>query len=103
VIEAGVPLSRSWLHIRTLHPEFSGVSRVWRLGMQTEERFLPEQSCPTTSSSRGSFAVGVLIMQSHYLSRLGGASLGLESKESGPRLKPPALYLPALEEFKSCG
>ena len=40
VVEAGVPLSRSWLHIRTLHPEFAGVSRVWRRGMQTEERFL---------------------------------------------------------------
>jgi adenylate cyclase len=40
VIESGVPLSRSWLHIRTLHPEFAGVSRVWRRGMQTEERFL---------------------------------------------------------------
>jgi hypothetical protein len=26
VVEAGVPLSRSWLHIRTLHPEFAGVS-----------------------------------------------------------------------------
>ena len=40
VIEAGVPLSRSWLHTRTLHPEFAGVSRIWRPGMQTEERFL---------------------------------------------------------------
>ena len=40
VIEAGVPLSRCWLHIRTLHPEFAGVSRVWRRGLQTEERFL---------------------------------------------------------------
>ena len=40
VIEAGVPLSRAWLHIRTLHPEFAGVSRVWRRGIQTEERFL---------------------------------------------------------------
>jgi adenylate cyclase len=40
VIEAGVPLSRAWLHIRTLHPEFAGVSRIWRRGMQTEERFL---------------------------------------------------------------
>ena len=40
VIEAGVPLSRSWLHIRTLHPEFAGVSKVWRRGMQTAERFL---------------------------------------------------------------
>jgi adenylate cyclase len=40
VIEAGVPLSRAWLHIRTLHPEFAGVSRVWRRGIQIEERFL---------------------------------------------------------------
>jgi len=32
VIEAGVPLSRAWLHIRTLHPEFAGVSRIWRRG-----------------------------------------------------------------------
>jgi len=40
VVEAGVPLSRSWLHIRTLHPEFAGVSRIWRRGMQTEQRFL---------------------------------------------------------------
>jgi adenylate cyclase len=40
VVEAGVPLSRSWLHIRALHPEFAGVSRVWRHGMKTEERFL---------------------------------------------------------------
>jgi hypothetical protein len=40
VIQTGVPLSRAWLHIRTLHPEFAGVSRVWRRGMQTEERFL---------------------------------------------------------------
>jgi adenylate cyclase len=40
VIDAGVPLSRSWLHIRTLHPEFAGVSRIWRRGMQTQERFL---------------------------------------------------------------
>jgi adenylate cyclase len=40
VVEAGVPLSRCWLHIRALHPEFAGVSRVWRRGMATEERFL---------------------------------------------------------------
>ena len=28
VIEAGVPLSRCWLHIRALHPEFAGVSQL---------------------------------------------------------------------------
>ena len=35
-----MPLSRCWLHIRALHPEFAGVSRVWRRGMPTDERFL---------------------------------------------------------------
>ena len=50
VIEAGVPLSRAWLHIRTLHPEFAGVSRVWRRGMQTEERFLDFGSLGRTCS-----------------------------------------------------
>src|SRR5437016_4282429 len=56
VIEAGVPLSRSWLHIRTLHPEFAGVSRIWRRGHANrgalsrlwlrEVARLSEQSCP---------------------------------------------------------
>jgi hypothetical protein len=40
VVEAGVPLSRAWLHIRTLHPEFAGVSRIWRRDMHTQKRFL---------------------------------------------------------------
>ena len=40
VAESGVPLARSWLHIRTLHPEFAGMSRIWRRGMAIEERIL---------------------------------------------------------------
>jgi adenylate cyclase len=40
VIEAGVPLARAWLHVRTLHPERAGVSRLWRRGMKLEERYL---------------------------------------------------------------
>lgn len=40
VVESGVPLARSWLHLRTLHPEFAGVSRVWRRGTALEERIL---------------------------------------------------------------
>jgi hypothetical protein len=40
VVEAGIPLARSWLHIRALRPEFAGVSRIWRRGAQIEERFL---------------------------------------------------------------
>src|SRR5690348_1918740 len=30
VVDAGVPLARAWLHIRTLHPERAGVTRIWR-------------------------------------------------------------------------
>jgi adenylate cyclase len=40
VVEAGVPLARSWLHIRTLHPQFAGVSRVWRRDTMIEEHYL---------------------------------------------------------------
>lgn len=40
VAGSGVPLARSWLHIRTLHPEFAGVSRIWRRGMPIEEQLL---------------------------------------------------------------
>jgi adenylate cyclase len=40
VVDAGVPLARAWLHVRTLHPEFAGVSRLWRRGMKIEERYL---------------------------------------------------------------
>src|SRR5262245_32300129 len=25
-----VPLDRSWLHIRTLHPQYAGLSRLWQ-------------------------------------------------------------------------
>ena len=39
-VEVGIPLDRSWLHIRALHPEFAGVSRIWRRGAKIEERFL---------------------------------------------------------------
>jgi adenylate cyclase len=40
IAEVGVPLARSWLHIRALRPEFAGVSRIWRRGQKIEERFL---------------------------------------------------------------
>jgi adenylate cyclase len=38
--EAGIPLARSWLHIRALRPGYAGVSRIWRRGEKIEERFL---------------------------------------------------------------
>ncbi len=38
---SGIPLARSWLHIRALHPEFAGVSRLWKRGAAgIEERYL---------------------------------------------------------------
>jgi adenylate cyclase len=34
----GVPVGRATVHVRTLHPEFRGVTRVWRRGQSTEIR-----------------------------------------------------------------
>lgn len=35
-----VPLDRSWLHIRTLNPQYAGMSRLWRRETGTEESYL---------------------------------------------------------------
>jgi adenylate cyclase len=35
-----VPLDRSWLHIRTLHPQFAGMSRLWQREAGLDERYL---------------------------------------------------------------
>ena len=40
IVEVGVPLARSWFHIRALRPGYAGVSRIWRRGQKIEERFL---------------------------------------------------------------
>ena len=34
----GAPIARATVHVRTLHPEFRGVSRIWRRGQSTEFR-----------------------------------------------------------------
>jgi adenylate cyclase len=34
----GTPIARATAHVRTLHPEFRGVSRIWRRGQSTEIR-----------------------------------------------------------------
>src|ERR1700687_4404149 len=34
----GAPLARATVHVRTLHPEFRGISRIWRRGQSTEFR-----------------------------------------------------------------
>jgi adenylate cyclase len=36
----GVPLDRASLHLRAFHPQYRGVSRVWRPGQPLDERFL---------------------------------------------------------------
>src|SRR5271169_5507656 len=36
----GAPIARATAHVRTLHPEFRGISRIWRRGESTEIRTL---------------------------------------------------------------
>ena len=34
----GAPIGRATVHVRTLHPELRGVTRIWRRGQSTEIR-----------------------------------------------------------------
>src|SRR4029077_18279345 len=34
----GAPIARATVHVRTLHPEFRGISRIWRRGQSIEFR-----------------------------------------------------------------
>src|SRR5262249_54164500 len=36
--ELGVPIARATAHVRTLHPEFRGATRIWRRGESIEIR-----------------------------------------------------------------
>jgi adenylate cyclase len=36
----GIPLDRASLHLRAMHPQYRGVSRIWRPGQPLDERFL---------------------------------------------------------------
>jgi len=38
--EAAIPLDRSTLHLRALHPEYRGVARIWKPGEPLSERFM---------------------------------------------------------------
>ena len=40
IAAAGVPLGRVSLHLRALHPQYRGVSRIWRPGEKLHERFM---------------------------------------------------------------
>jgi adenylate cyclase len=40
VAAAGIPLDRATLHLRALHPDYRGVSRIWRPGQPLAVRFM---------------------------------------------------------------
>src|SRR3984893_83282 len=40
VVGLGIPLDRASLHLRALHPQYRGVSRIWRPRQPLDERFL---------------------------------------------------------------
>jgi adenylate cyclase len=40
VAAAGVPLDRAALHLRALHPQYRGVSRIWKPDLPLDERYL---------------------------------------------------------------
>jgi adenylate cyclase len=40
VVALGIPLDRASLHLRALHPQYRGVSRIWRPGRPLDDRFL---------------------------------------------------------------
>jgi adenylate cyclase len=40
VAAAGIPIDRVSLHQRAFHPQYRGVSRIWRPGQELEEKFL---------------------------------------------------------------
>jgi len=40
LLELGVLLNRSWLHIRALHPQYAGMARLWTRETGIEERYL---------------------------------------------------------------
>src|SRR6266404_2535225 len=49
----GVPIVRATTHVRTLHPEFRGVARIWRRGERTEIR-TPRRGIEFTSDYENS-------------------------------------------------
>src|SRR5439155_26744115 len=40
VFASGIPIDRASLHLRALHPQYRGVSRIWRPGQPLDQRFL---------------------------------------------------------------
>src|SRR5438046_4743451 len=40
ILGRGVPLDRGYLHLRALHPQYRGVSRIWKPGEPLSERFI---------------------------------------------------------------
>jgi adenylate cyclase len=40
IYAAGVPLDRSTMHLRALHPQYRGVARIWKPGEKLREQFM---------------------------------------------------------------
>jgi len=40
VVGLGIPIDRASLHLRAMHPQYRGVSRIWQPGQPLDERFL---------------------------------------------------------------
>jgi adenylate cyclase len=40
LVAGGVPIARCWLHTRTLHPNYAGLSRIWQPGQPIVARLL---------------------------------------------------------------
>jgi adenylate cyclase len=53
LVAAGVTLARATFHVRTLHPEFRGIARIWRRGEMTEIR-TPRHGIEYTNDFLGS-------------------------------------------------
>jgi len=82
-----VPLDRSWLHIRTLHPQYAGMSRLWQREAGIEERYLDHD-----------FESGSAYLASPI-------RFAVEKRESGRwRLNTPAeLPFPVLDKLRAAG
>ena len=73
LLAGGVPLARSTTHIRTLHPEFRGVTRVWWRGGGVEED-TPRHGVENTPSFLGSPLEHVIRSRDWLIRRLDAAA-----------------------------
>lgn len=71
VADAGVPIDRVSLHQRAFHPQYRGVSRIWRPGRKLEELYL-DHGIEKTATYLESPVRGVIEQRDSYEWRLDG-------------------------------